>query len=290
MKKNLSRGFGSESSKNNFQINFPNGQASFVDEKTMQYIIYLENIIKNQNSIPKFFDLSSLISSSDNELIDFYTFIFNNKNISHSQLFQDLFVLHLLGMKREGKYLEFGATDGIELSNSLLLEKEFGWSGVLAEPSPQWQAQLKVNRPKSQLLDECIYSETGKSINFFVSKYGVLSTIEEFRDSDIDSMPGNTKSRNEDGYSVKVPTISLNDVFVKYFNGERIDYMSVDTEGSEFVILSNFNFGKYGPKVVTVEHNFTSSEKKLDALFKENKYRRMFATHTQFDAWYVRED
>ena len=69
-----------------------------------------------------------------------------------------------------------------------------------------------------------------------------------------------------------MPTISLNDVFVKYFNGERIDYMSVDTEGSEFLILSNFNFGKYGPKVVTVEHNFTSSEKKLDALFKENKY------------------
>ena len=290
MKKNYSKGFGSESSKKDFQINFPNGQSSFVDEKTMQYILYLQNIIKNQKSIPKFFDLNSLISSSDNELIDFYTFIFNNKNISHSQLFQDLFVLHLLGMKREGKYLEFGATNGIELSNSLLLEKEFGWSGVLAEPSPQWQTQLKVNRPKSQLINECIYSETGKSINFFVSKVGVLSTIEDFRDSDIESIPDNTKSRNKDGYSVKVPTISLNDVFVKYFNGEKIDYMSVDTEGSEFLILSNFNFDKYGPKIVTVEHNFTSSEKKLDALFKENKYRRMFPTYTQFDAWYVRED
>jgi FkbM family methyltransferase len=252
--------------------------------------MHLQNIIKNQKSIPKFFDLNSLISSSDKELINFYTFIFNNKNISHSQLFQDLFVIYLLGMKREGKYLEFGATNGIELSNSLLLEKEFGWSGVLAEPSPQWKAQLKENRPKSQLLDECIYSETGKSINFFVSNFGIFSTIEEFRDSDIESMPGNTKVRNEDGYSVKVPTISLNDVFIKYFNGERIDYMSVDTEGSEFLILSNFNFDKYGPKVVTVEHNFTSLEKKLDALFKENKYRRMFAKHTQFDAWYVRED
>ena len=290
MKKNFSRGFGSESSKKDFQINFPNGQSSFVDEKTMQYILNLQNIIKNQKSIPKFFDLNSLISSSDKELIDFYTFIFNNKNISHSQLFQDLFVLYLLGMKREGKYLEFGATDGIELSNSFLLEKEFGWNGVLAEPSPQWQAQLKENRPKSKLLDECIYSETGESINFFVSKEGVYSTIEEFRDSDIESMPSNTKTRNEDGYSVKVSTISLNDVFIKYFNGERIDYMSVDTEGSEFLILSNFNFDKYGPKIVTVEHNFTSSEKKLDALFKENKYRRMFARHTQFDAWYVRED
>ena len=180
--------------------------------------------------------------------------------------------------------------NGIELSNTLLLEKEFDWNGVLAEPSPEWQNQLRANRPKSKLLSECVYSETGKTVNFFVSKEGALSTIEEFRESDIESLPINSKMRNEDGFSVKVPTISLNDVFIKYFNGERINYMSVDTEGSEFLILSNFNFDKYGPKIVTVEHNFTSSEKKLDSLFKENKYKRMFAPHTQFDAWYVRED
>ena len=261
MKKNFSKGFASESSKKEFQINFTNGQSSLVDEKTMQYILHLQNIIKSQKSIPKFFDLNLCLTSCNNKLLDFYTFIFNNKNISHSQLFQDLFVLFILGMKREGKYLEFGATDGIDLSNSLLLEKEFGWSGVLAEPSPQWHSQLKKNRPKSQLLNDCIYSETGTELNFFVSKVGVYSTIEEFRDSDIESMPGNTKKRNEDGYSVNVSTISLNDVFLKYFNEERIDYMSVDTEGSEFLILSNFNFDKYGPKIVTVEHNFTSSEK-----------------------------
>ena len=272
------------------KINFKNGQSSFVDERTFKYILYLQNIIKNPKSIPKFCDLNSIFNTNDNELLDFYTFIFNNRNISFSQLFQDLFVLFLLEKKRGGKYLEFGATNGIELSNSLLLEKEFDWNGVLAEPSPKWQNQLRANRPKSKLLSECIYSETGKNVNFFVSKEGALSTIEEFRESDIESLPINSKMRNEDGFSVKVPTISLNDVFIKYFNGERIDYMSVDTEGSEFLILSNFNFDKYGPKIVTVEHNFTSSEKKLDSLFKENKYKRMFAPHTQFDAWYVRED
>ena len=272
------------------KINFKNGKSSFVDERTFQYILYLQNIIKNPKSIPKFFDLNSIFNTNDDELLDFYTFIFNNRNISFSQLFQDLFVLFLLEKKRGGNFLEFGATNGIELSNSLLLEKEFDWNGVLAEPSPEWQNQLRANRPKSKLLSECIYSETGKTVDFFVSKEGALSTIEEFRQSDIESLPINSKMRNEDGFSVKVPTISLNDVFIKYFNGERIDYMSVDTEGSEFLILSNFNFDKYGPKIVTVEHNFTSSEKKLDSLFKENKYKRMFASHTQFDAWYVRED
>ncbi len=125
-------------------------------------------------------------------------------------------------------------------------------------------------------------------IDFFVSKKGVFSTINEFKESDIESMPGNTKARNEEGFTVKVPTISLNDVFIKHFNGERIDYMSVDTEGSELLILSKFNFEKYGPKVVTVEHNFTYAQKNLDNLFKENNYKRFFPQQTQFDSWYIR--
>ena len=284
----MTKSFGSDSSKKKFKINFPSGQSSFIDETTLQYILYLQNIIKDPKSIPKFYDLNSIFNTNDNELLDFYTFIFNNRNISFSQLFQDLFVLFLLEKKRGGKFLEFGATNGIELSNSLLLEKEFDWNGVLAEPSPEWQNQLRANRPKSKLLSECIYSETGKTVDFFVSKEGALSTIEEFRESDIESLPINSKMRNEDGFSVKVPTISLNDVFIKYFNGEKIDYMSVDTEGSELLILSKFNFEKYGPKIVTVEHNFTSAQKNLDNLFKENNYKRFFPLQTQFDSWYIR--
>ena len=103
-------------------------------------------------------------------------------------------------------------------------------------------------------------------------------------------MSGNCQIRNQKGYSVKVSTISLNEVFKKYFNGESIDYMSVDTEGSEFLILSKFNFKKYGPKIVTVEHNFTENENKLDNLFEKNNYTRYFVKNSQFDAWYVRNE
>ena len=82
-------------------------------------------------------------------------------------------------------------------------------------------------------------------------------------------------------------TISLNDVFEKYFDGQPIEYMSVDTEGSEYEILSNFNFQKYHPSIVTVEHNYTDSQIKLDELFTKNGYVRIFSDLTNFDAWYV---
>ena len=271
-----------------FKINFNDGKSSFIDENTLKYIINLQNALKNQIFIPKFYDLTKSLNKYNQELLDFYSFIFKNREISHSQLFQDLFVLFKLGNKRKGRFLEFGATNGKELSNSYLLEKNFEWEGVLAEPSPQWEKSLKENRPRTKIINECIYSESGTMIDFFVSKKGVLSTINEFRESDIESIPGNTKARNEEGYLVKVPTISLNDVFIKHFNGEKIDYMSVDTEGSELLILSKFNFEKYGPKIVTVEHNFTSAQKNLDNLFEENNYKRFFPQQTQFDSWYIR--
>ena len=271
-----------------FKINFNDGNSSFIDENTLKYIIKLQNGLKNQILIPKFYDLTKSLNNYNQELLDFYSFIFKNREISHSQLFQDLFVLFKLGNKRKGRFLEFGATNGKELSNSYLLEKNFEWEGILAEPSPQWEKSLKENRPRTKIINECIYSESGEMIDFFVSKEGVLSTINEFKESDIESMPGNTKARNEEGFTVKVPTISLNDVFIKHFNGEKIDYMSVDTEGSELLILSKFNFEKYGPKIVTVEHNFTSAQKNLDNLFKENNYKRFFPQQTQFDSWYIR--
>ena len=67
-------------------------------------------------------------------------------------------------------YKKSGAGKSTPFKKSTILQKEFDWNGVLAEPSPEWQNQLRANRPNSKLLSECIYSETGKNIDFFVSK------------------------------------------------------------------------------------------------------------------------
>ncbi|MDR2214600.1 MAG: hypothetical protein LBE59_02025, partial [Nevskiaceae bacterium] len=63
-----------------------------------------------------------------------------------SQNRQDLFALCENGFKRNGYFVEFGATDGVNGSNSYLLEKSFGWQGIVAEPARCWHAQLRANR------------------------------------------------------------------------------------------------------------------------------------------------
>lgn len=273
-----------------YNLNLSNGDTHQIDEGVAQYILNLQNQLENPKTFPKFYDLADSIKENDQKLLDFYLFILKNHKISNSQLFQDLFVLFISKEMKNGKFLEFGATNGLNLSNTILLESKFNWQGLLVEPSPQWIDELKKNRPQSKILNKCIYSKSGQNIDFYVSQVGDLSTIEEFRNSDQNSMSGNCQIRNQKGYSVKVSTISLNEVFKKYFNGESIDYMSVDTEGSEFLILSKFNFKKYGPKIVTVEHNFTENENKLDNLFEKNNYTRYFVKNSQFDAWYVRNE
>jgi len=213
----------------------------------------------------------------------------NVKNIK-SQLYQDVFASFVIGNQFDKTFLEFGATDGLELSNSFMLENTLNWSGVLSEPSPQWHEVLKENRKYTKIIKKCIWSESGKILDFFMSDRGNFSTLNEFIDSDKYSMPLNTESRKKAGKLITVETISLNDVIKEYFNNTSPSYISIDTEGSEFKILESFNFKKYRPKVFTVEHNFTELQNKIDELMVSKNYERIFRKLTSFDAWYVSKE
>ena len=102
---------------------------------------------------------------------------------SKSQLGQDLFVLSQLGFKRDGYFVEFGACDGVYLSNSLLVESEFGWSGILSEPGRIWHDDLAQNR--TAIIDHrCVYSSSGDVVIFSEMKDAGLSTMDVFVDSD----------------------------------------------------------------------------------------------------------
>jgi FkbM family methyltransferase len=237
--------------------------------------------------LPTFFRLNTAIkrAESNNLLNEFYGHVITKRTESHSQLFQDLFVDFVFSGAKGKRFLEFGATDGVELSNTFMLERSREWTGVLAEPDPQWHDRLKRNRKNTKIITECIYSTTGETLDFISSARGVLSSLKEFAFEDFHAQ--NPQGRMQEYAEISVDTISLNDVFEEHFNGEPIEYMSVDTEGSEYEILSNFNFSKYKPTIVTVEHNYTPAQHKLDTLFSNNDYVRVFGSKTDFDAWYV---
>ncbi len=230
------------------------------------------------------------LEDKNNFLLGKFINHFKNKEKYKSQLFQDIFASFIVGERFDKTFLEFGATDGLNLSNSYMLKNLLGWKGILAEPSPQWHDSLEINREKAEILKKCIWSETGKTLNFFMSESGELSTLNDYVDSDINSLPANTKQRKKAGKIITVDTISLNDVIKDYFHNKPPSYISVDTEGSEYEILEAFNFKKFRPIVFTIEHNFTVYEKKINDLMILNNYIRVFKDITAFDAWYVSEE
>ena len=84
---------------------------------------------------------------------------------SKAQLWQDLFVLSELEFKRNGFFVEFGAANGIDLSNTYLLEKEFNWTGILAEPAKYWHSELKRNR-SAFISDKCVWVDSTSTLTF----------------------------------------------------------------------------------------------------------------------------
>jgi FkbM family methyltransferase len=202
---------------------------------------------------------------------------------SKSQLRQDLVVLHELNFKRGGYFVEFGATNGRDLSNTHMLETYYAWNGILAEPARCWHDELVMNR-KCHIETSCVWSSSGKTLEFNETKEAELSTINHYSDLD-----AHVHAR-KDGEKYDVNTLSLNDLLEKYNAPAVIDYLSIDTEGSEFEILSNFDFSKYSFKIVTVEHNYTSNRALLYDLLTAKGYVRVYENVSRFDDWYVLKD
>ena len=200
---------------------------------------------------------------------------------SKSQLRQDLFVLSRNDFKKNGFFIEFGATDGIALSNTYLLEHEFQWKGILAEPATIWLAALTQNRPNSAIENRCVWKESDLTLEFSEARRPELSSIASFASGDSHAI----KRRNSRKYEVS--TISINHLLRKHYAPKTIDYLSIDTEGSEFEILDSLDFDEYRIQTITVEHNFTGQRSRIFDLLIKKGYRRIYENISLWDDWYV---
>ena len=201
---------------------------------------------------------------------------------SHAQLFQDLLVIFLLKGKRDGFFVEFGATNGRDLSNTFALEQRLGWGGILAEPAKRWHTALKANR-KAAIDTRCVWSETGAQLEFKETEIAEFSTLSSLVDKDFN------KSGRVKGTTYLVDTVSLNDLLKTHNAPREIDYLSIDTEGSELPILQAFNFTDYDIRIVTVEHNFVEPNRhEVFKLLTAKGFVRLFKPLSKFDDWYVK--
>ena len=186
---------------------------------------------------------------------------------SYSQIGQDLEVLKRYNNKTDGFFVEIGASDGIELSNTYLLETKFNWKGICVEPIPNRYELLCKNRPNSKCFDNAVYNVSNTHVIFDIANNcDLLSGISKNIDC-------HTNAVNANKSQIIVTTISLNDLLEKSNAPSFIEYLSLDTEGSEFEILRTFDFQKYTFGLIDVEHNYVEPRRsQIRHLLTSNGY------------------
>ena len=169
----------------------------------------------------------------------------------YSQSNQDKWVVEFFKFKKNGYFIELGAYDGIQTSNTYYMEKNLGWEGLCVEANPRVYESLIKNR-------------TSKNINVALNNY----VGECFFTNDKITTTG-----------VKVPCDTLNNILREHNCPKNIDYLSIDIEGYEYIVLKDFNFKEWSIGLMTVEHNLycdgNDRKDKLFTLLTNNGFTRV---------------
>lgn len=200
---------------------------------------------------------------------------------SKSQLLQDVFAVVAHAERRDGYFVEVGVGSGVSISNTYLLETNYGWSGVLVEPNRSYREPIMKSR-KAALDVRAAYNSSVRM------EFTEDESIGEF------SSLSTTVASNVQGHARKtyeVTTARLDDILAEHGAPDRIGYMSIDTEGSEMEVLEGLDLAKRRVDAFTIEHNFNADKLgRITAHLTRHGYRRVLADVTRWDAWYVHKD
>lgn len=161
---------------------------------------------------------------------------------------QDRWVATVFEGRKGGYFLDFGAFDGKDMSNTLYLERELGWRGICVEPNPTYYPTLCAERV-AICVNSALWSRSREVLSM-VDAHG-LSSFAHLKDGDSNASVRNRATQRV----IEVETISPTDLLDRFSAPSEIDYMSLDVEGSEYDILTGIDFSRYTIKLMTVEHD-----------------------------------
>jgi FkbM family methyltransferase len=184
-----------------------------------------------------------------------------------------------------GVFMEVGADDGIDKSNTFFFEESLSWSGICVEPSPTRFKLLRGNR-NCICENVAISNFTGETDFLDISGWGKgLSGIVE--DYDVRHMnrisQEMTHAQNKGSKKIKVETDTLENV-LKRNEIYKIDFCTIDTEGSEYKILEKVDFERFKIDIFLIENNY--DDNRVRRILEFNGYNHI--KRIKIDDVYVR--
>ncbi|MBY3425254.1 FkbM family methyltransferase [Rhizobium laguerreae] len=152
------------------------------------------------------------------------------------------------------RYIEIGANHPFQTSSTYLFYKLYGASGVLVEPIPELANTLTLTRPRDTVVNCAVSVSTEKSIRLHVHEKNELSSVSEEHIS---------RFKSHGGVDKIVATIDCQNLHVNEFMsvhyGAYCDYLSVDVEGLDALLLSQMA-PVFQPTLIQCEHERRISE------------------------------
>jgi len=177
-----------------------------------------------------------------------------------SQYQQDLWLdNHIFHGKRNGTFVDIGAYDGFDISNTFHFDTVSDWEGICIEPNPLTFKELEKNR--NCILENCAIGDEEGELDF-VAIYGGGASGSGFDDPTGKVRETAITETARDGATweiMKVPTFRLDTILDKY-NYKIVDYCSIDVEGFEINVVKSINWNNYYIQYLTVEKNISINE------------------------------
>ena len=170
---------------------------------------------------------------------------FTTKKISYSYGGIDSLVANIFKDNNDGFYVDIGCGHPIKNNNTYLLNKR-GWKGINIDLDEENIDLFNIYRKKDENINIAVSNDNKEVDLYFYHSKSAINTISKeaanYQKAKISSVK-------------KVKSKTLNEILINSkFKDIQIDFLSIDVEGSELLVLKNFDFKKYSPKVIVVEY------------------------------------
>ncbi len=152
-----------------------------------------------------------------------------------------------------GFFIECGANDGVDQSNTWYYEKYLNWNGILIEPLKIQFNELKKNRSKKNFFFNIALVGSKNIHSVILKENNLVSRIVDQKEA------GST--------TISVDCSTLTNVLDEISAPSLIDFFSLDVEGHEYEIINGIDFKRYNFKYFLIE---TSNELVNQILIEKN--------------------
>lgn len=156
--------------------------------------------------------------------------------------FEEWMVRDYFQDRRDGVFLDVGASHYLRFNNTYFLEKSLGWSGVAIDALDEFAADYAAHRPKTRFVSMFASDVADASVRFFVADENLVSSVSR----------EHTARYGAPGQPRQVPTTTLTAVLDEA-GIDRIDFMSMDIELAEPRALAGFDIDRFRPALVCIE-------------------------------------